>query len=209
MPKTRDNIKGHKCNQSPVALLLIDLINDLEFEGGEKLIANILPLAKNIVRLKKAAKLAGAPVIYVNDNFGKWQSDFKKLLSHCIENDLTGTPLVSKLQPEADDYFVLKPKHSGFYSTTLDILLSYLRTTTLIMAGVTGDFCILFTASDAYMREYKLFVPSDCVASEDPKLNKAALDLMKRRFDVNTTPSTRLDLKKMFRKAAKTKSRGN
>src|SRR6185503_11400451 len=105
------------------------------------------------------------PAIYVNDNFGKWQSDFKKTLEHVLTEGCRGRPVAEILQPDEEDYFVLKPKHSGFFSTTLEILLEYLEVKTLILTGIAGNNCVLFTANDAYMRDLHLVVPADCVVS--------------------------------------------
>src|SRR5205807_5820006 len=110
---------------------------------------------------------AGIPAVYVNDNYGRWQSDFIRLIEHCLNQETRGQPVVELILPEADDYFVLKPKHSGFFSTTLDVLLEYLQARTLIITGVAGNICVLFTANDAYMRDYNLYLPSDGVASND------------------------------------------
>src|SRR5690349_21316195 len=131
MPPKNRSLHGNVPDKSSAALLLIAVINDLEFEGAEQLARHILPLAENIAELKRRAKQAGVPTIYVNDNFGKWQSDFSKLVTHCLEDDVRGRPLARLLQPEHDDYFVLKPKHSGFFSTTLETLLEYLHAHTL------------------------------------------------------------------------------
>jgi len=116
---------------------LVDVINDLEFVGGDELLTDALPVARNIASLKRRAKLAGIPAIYVNDNVGKWRSDFKKLISHCLEDNTRGRPIVEILQPEAEGYFVLKPKQSGFFSTSLEILLKHLGAETLILTGLT------------------------------------------------------------------------
>jgi nicotinamidase-related amidase len=194
MPAKNQDLHGNVPDKSSVALLLIDVINDLEFENGEKLLPHALTMARNIAALKQEAKRLGIPVIYVNDNFGKWQSDFKSVLEHCLEDGVCGKPLAESLRPDDDDYFVLKPKHSGFYSTTLDTLLDYLQVQTLILTGLAGDNCVLFTANDAYMRDYHLVVPSDCVASQDPKENEHALDHMRRVLKADIRPSTELDL---------------
>ncbi|HEV2861199.1 MAG TPA: isochorismatase family cysteine hydrolase [Pyrinomonadaceae bacterium] len=194
MPAKNEDLHGNVPDKSDVALLLIDVINDLEFESGEDLLRYALPMADRLSELKKKAKAAGIPVVYVNDNFGKWQSDFKKILDHCLNDDVRGRPVVEKLRPEEDDYFVLKPKHSGFFSTTLDILLDYLGVKTLILTGLTGDICVLFTAHDAYMRDFNLVIPSDCVASSDSEENKYTLEKMARLMDADTRPSTELDL---------------
>jgi nicotinamidase-related amidase len=156
MPLNNHDLHGNVPDDADVALLLIDVINDLEFDGGEALLTPALPMAEQIATLKRQAKQASIPVVYVNDNFGRWQSDFAKLLAHCLGDGVRGQPLAERLRPEPDDYFVLKPKHSGFYATTLDLLLRYLKVTTVILTGLTGDICVLFTANDAYMRDLHL-----------------------------------------------------
>jgi nicotinamidase-related amidase len=151
LPTKNEDVHGSVPDTSPVVLLLIDVINDLEFPGAEELFKHALPMAENIAAFKRRAKELGIPVIYVNDNFGRWQSDFSKLVGHSLEDGVRGEPMARLLLPEADDYFVLKPKHSAFYSTTLDTLLDYLKCKTLILTGLAGNICILFTANDAYM----------------------------------------------------------
>src|ERR687886_637103 len=119
-----------------------------------------------------------AVALLINDNIGRWRSNVHALLEHSLSRDARGRPMVELLRPAEDDYFVLKPKHSGFFSTTLDILLEYLDVKTVILTGVAGNICVLFTANDAYMRDYRLYVPSDCVASNDPAENEHALKQM-------------------------------
>ncbi|CAN5424240.1 cysteine hydrolase [soil metagenome] len=193
MPAKNEDLHGNVPDKAEVALILIDVINDLEFERGEEVLRQALPMAEKIKVLKRRVKEASVPVVYVNDNFGKWQSDFSKLLKHCLEDGVCGQPLAELLRPEPDDYFVLKPKHSGFFSTTLDILLGYLQVKTLIMTGLTADICVLFTASDAYMRDFHLAIPADCVASADPEETKHALEHMRRVLKADTKPSTEVD----------------
>ena len=193
MPAKNEDLHGNVPDKSSVALLLIDVINDLEFESGGELLRHALPMAERLAALKRRAKEARVPVIYVNDNFGKWQSDFNKILEHCLKEGVRGRPLAEILRPEEDDYFVLKPKHSGFFSTTLDILLDYLEAKTLVLTGLTGDICVLFTAHDAYMRDFNLVIPSDCVASNDPQENKYTLRKMATLMDADIRPSTELD----------------
>ena len=198
-PAKNEDLHGSVPDTAPVALLLIDVINDLEFPGGELLIKHALPMAKRLAAFKRRCKRAGIPAIYVNDNFGKWQSDMTRLIEHCLEDGVRGEPIVRLLAPEEDDYFVLKPKHSAFFSTTLDTLLDYLKARTLILTGVAGNICILFSANDAYMRDFHLVVPSDCIASNEARDNKQALELMRTVLKADTTPSTKLDLEKLKR----------
>ncbi|HEX6624833.1 MAG TPA: isochorismatase family cysteine hydrolase [Pyrinomonadaceae bacterium] len=204
MPARNEDLHGNVPDKADVALLLIDVINDLEFESGEELLRHALPMAERLAELKKRARAARIPAIYVNDNFGKWQSDFNRILKHCLEDDVVGRPVAELLRPdEEEDYFVLKPKHSGFFSTQLDILLDYLEVKTLILTGMAGDICVLFTANDAYMRDFNLVIPEDCVASTDPGENRHALEMMRRLLKAETRPSTELDLEELKREAAR------
>ena len=197
MSRKKKDAQGIAEHRSKAALLLIDVINDFEFEGGEKLARAANKIAKNIAALKRRGKAAGIPVIYLNDNFGKWQSDFRKLVEHCGNKESRGRSIVERLLPEPDDYFVLKPKNSGFYSTALELLLRYLEARTLILCGLTADNCVLFTAVDAHMRDYDLIIPSDCVASQSPGRKTQALDLIRRVLDVEITTSRNLDLEEL------------
>jgi nicotinamidase-related amidase len=203
VPARNEDLHGNVPDKADVALLLIDVINDLEFDSGKELLKHALPMAERLAELKKRAREARIPVVYVNDNFGKWQSDFNKILKHCLEDGVTGQPLAELLRPEEDEYFVLKPKHSGFFSTQLDILLDYLEVKTLILTGLTGDICVLFTANDAYMRDFNLVIPEDCVASNDPGENRHALEMMRRLLKADTRPSAELDLEELKREAAR------
>ncbi len=188
------DLHGNAPDKSPIALLLIDVINDFEFEGAEALFKHALPAAKTIAALKKRTDDAGIPAIYVNDNFGKWRSDFRTLVSHCIDDDTRGRPIAELLKPTSEDYFVLKPKQSGFYSTTLDLLLKHLGANTLIVTGFSGDICVLFTAIDAHLHDYHLIIPNDCVVSQDAAENELILKYMKRVLEADTRPSSEIDL---------------
>jgi nicotinamidase-related amidase len=192
----RDRL-NHAPDRAKAALLLVDVINDLEFEGGEKLLAHALPMAAALAALKRRAKAAGIPAIYSNDNFGRWRSDFPKLVQHCLQEHIRGREVAAKLTPEDDDYFVLKPKHSAFYQTNLEILLNYLGASTIILTGMASDICVLFSANDAYMRDLRVYVPADCTASEDPERNSQVLGLMQRVLKADIRPSTELDLREI------------
>jgi nicotinamidase-related amidase len=195
MPIKSKDLHGNVPDKADAALLLIDVINDFEFEGGDALLSLALPVGKNISHLKRLAKEAGIPAIYVNDNFGKWQSDLKKIVSHCLDDGVRGDPFVRLVLPEEDDYFVLKPKHSGFYCTSLELLLEHLGAHSLILVGIAGNNCVLFTANDAYMRDFKLFVPADCSASQLEEDNTNALKQMERVLKADIKPSRELNLR--------------
>ena len=197
MPARNADLHGMVPDHSSVALLLLDVINDLEFPGGGRLVRYAVPMARRLARLRARAKRAGIPVIYVNDNYGRWQSDFRRLTARCRREGVRGKPIVELLAPADDDYFVLKRKHSGFFSTTLEVLLAYLGARTLVLTGIAGDICVLFTANDAYMRDYRLVVPADCVASETRGGNCQALKIMHTLLKADITPSTRLPLRRL------------
>jgi nicotinamidase-related amidase len=196
MTKTRNqDLHGNAPDHAAVALLLIDVINALDFPGSHSLLPYALAAARRIAALKARARKAGIPVIYVNDNFGRWRSDFKAHVRHCLEAAVPGGPVVKRLLPEDDDYFVLKPKHSGFYSTSLDILLEHLGAQTLILTGIAGNLCVLYTANDAYMRDFRLIVPRDCVASETKEANDHALAQMKHHLRADIRSAARIHLR--------------
>jgi nicotinamidase-related amidase len=202
MPEKNVDLHGSAPHKHKFALLLIDVINDFDFPEADQLLKHARPMARILLRLKRRAQNAGVPVIYVNDNFGQWKSDFRRTVDYCAREG-RGGDIVNLLRPEENDYFVLKPKHSGFFSTTLETLLRYLDTQSLILTGIAGNFCVLFTANDAYMRDFNLFVPSDCTVSNTKKENDAALGLMKKFLKADTRLSTGIGLRRTQRRKGK------
>jgi nicotinamidase-related amidase len=199
MPAKNEDLHGNAPDKSAVALLLIDVINDLDFDEGQELLRHALPMARQIARLKSRVKECGIPIIYVNDNFGRWRSDFRAQVEHCLQDGVKGRPIAELLKPDQDDYFVLKPKHSGFYSTTLDTLLDYLGVKTVILTGMAANICVLFTANDAYVRDFHVVVPCDCVASNTTKENDYALAQMREILKADTRPAEQLPLEEFCR----------
>jgi nicotinamidase-related amidase len=195
------DLHGNAPDSSNVALLIIDMINDLEFEDAELIFDAALAAAGRIADLKKRARAAGIPVIYSNDNFGRWRSDFREVTEHVLNDGVLGQPLAELLRPDPDDYFVLKPKHSAFFATTMETLLRYLGARQLILTGIATDICVLFSANDAYMRDFELFVPSDCVAANLAEENEHALQYIERVLKADIRPSADLDLEAMVRSA--------
>jgi nicotinamidase-related amidase len=188
------------------ALLLIDVINDLDFEGSDELVAQAEAMAVRLSALKRRATAAGVPCIYINDNFGQWRSDFRRTVAHCTSRSSPGRRVSKRLRPTRNDYFVLKPKHSGFFDTTLDTLLETLAIRRVILTGIAGNICVLFTANDAYnMREFKLFAPADCIVSNTPEENDHALRQIGSVLKGNLTAST--DLRFQNNRRASSRSR--
>jgi nicotinamidase-related amidase len=194
-PGKQGDLHGSAPDEHHTALLLIDVINDFEFPRGEELFSQALRIAPNIAKLKRRARAAGIPAVYVNDNFGRWQSNFDQLIQHCLKGGVRGRPFVEQLTPDhGQDYFVLKPKHSAFYQTPLDLLLKHLGTQRLILTGISTNSCVLFTANDAYMRDLELLTPSDCVAACNAQEHDLAIEQMKSVLKADVSPSSQIDL---------------
>jgi nicotinamidase-related amidase len=164
---------------SETALLLIDVINDLAFNGSDALVAQAEPMARRLATLKRRTSAAGIPAIYVNDNFGQWRSDFRKTVAHCIARSSPGRSVSKRLRPTSRDYFVLKPKHSGFFDTTLDTLLETLRIRRVIVTGIAGNICVLFTANEAYMRDSSCSRPPIASCRTQPRITTTRSDRLR------------------------------
>lgn len=179
-------------DEPPAALVLLDWVNDLEFEGAEELVEAAEAAAERAAALKGRWKEAGLPVVYANDNFGHWRADFPELVERFTRPGVRGRRIVERLAPDGDDYFILKPRHSAFYNTALESLLDHLGTRRLVLTGLAGDICVLMTAIDAYVRGYELVVPCNALASESEAENEHALDYMRRLLKAVTPPAADL-----------------
>jgi nicotinamidase-related amidase len=171
------------------ALLVMDMVNPFDFDGAERLRGPALRAAKNIFALRARFDRAAAPVVYVNDNFMHWQGEFRDLLASCMGDQAPGAAIARLLQPGPSHYYVLKPKHSGFHDTPLEILLEKLGVRRLAITGIAADSCVLATAQDAHMREFALWVPADCTAAETPQRRRRALAVMAESFHARITIS--------------------
>ena len=173
------------------ALVIIDMINALDFSEGARLLRQAMPAAARIARLKRRLKAAGVPAIYVNDNFTHWLNDFSDLVAICSQDNVLGAPLARALPPADDDYSILKPQHSAFYNTPLEVLLRQLGIDTVILTGTAGDSCVLASAIDARMRGFDVVVPRDCIASITAQRNRNALAVLKT-MELSVTTSARI-----------------
>lgn len=175
------------------ALLLIDVINAFDFDGCEPIVAAAKAATPAIEELASKARAAAVPVIYANDNFGQWRSDFESTVQACLAPDKPGHEVAARLRPQPGDYFVLKPQHSAFYATPLDLVLKELGVDTLILAGFATDLCLLFTAHDAHMRGYALMAPEDCTASNSPEITQRTLLHLRNALRCETGSSVALE----------------
>ena len=176
------------------ALLVIDMISDWRFPDGEALARQAARIAPAISALRQRCRDRGVPVIYANDNSGQWRSDFKFVVHESMESDGLGARISRQLEPDVEDYFVLKPKHSAFFATPLELLLDHLEARRLILTGVTSDQCIAMTVADGRMRDFEVVVPQDCVASITTARNRRALATLREVLAVQTPASPQLRL---------------
>jgi nicotinamidase-related amidase len=163
-------------HRSPAVLLLVDVVNHFEFPDGDAILKNALQIVPRLSRLKKRGRASNIPVIYVNDNFGQWKSDAAKLLAHCLRTDCAGKPFVEAIQPDQQDYCVLKPMHSAFFQTPLELLLRHLGASSIILAGIATNSCILCTAHDAKMRDFNVTVVADCCVARSAREHNEAIE---------------------------------
>jgi len=176
------------------ALLIVDMITEMDFRGAGDMLDEAHAAADAVLRLRAAADAAELPVIYVNDNFGEWHSERSRLVERALAAEGGSADFVRKLAPRDADYFIIKPQFSGFYSTNLPVLLPKLGVDRLILTGIAADICVLFTAADAHMRDYKLWVPGDAVAAQTPERRRWALEIMKKAMGAEVRSTEELAL---------------
>ncbi len=188
-----------RVDSATTVLLIIGMVSDFRFEDGAKVAGAALPAAHRIRELRSRAAAAGASSMFVNDNLGQWRSDFRQLIERCRRNDCAGAPILRALAPGAEDYYVLKPTHAGFFGTPLAHLLQGLQAQTLILTGISAHQCILFTANEAYLRDYRLIIPRDCIAAKTPRWRRLALEYFQTVLHADTSPAARITFAKKRR----------
>lgn len=181
--------------KASAALLIVDVINPLDFDGAGPLCKAAEGIVGPIEKLREAAGDAGLAVVYVNDHHGAWHAESTELIDKIAAADLPGSALARRLRPRGQDYFIIKPQLSGFYASTLSALLPRLGVSCIVLTGIAADICILFTAADAHMREYDLWVPRDAVAGEHDQRTTWALEIMRNSLGAETRGTDELDLK--------------
>lgn len=176
--------------RSPRVLLLVDFINPLNFPGSADLGPDAVAAARATAKLKARLAAQGVAAIYANDNYGVWQSDFHSLVSTCL--GMAGPPgeIARLLYPQARDVTILKPRHSAFYASPLELLLTEMEARELVICGLATDMCVQITAGDAFLREYPCWVPSDCNAAESRRAKAASLAFMASVLKCDVRPST-------------------
>jgi nicotinamidase-related amidase len=156
------------------ALLVIDVINDFQHDDGDRLLASFRERLEAMTETIAKARSAGIPIIYVNDEHGRWDSDAPALTQAVLESN-QGSEIVEHLAPRPGDHFLLKHRYSAFDHTPLDLLLEQLQIDRLVLIGSATEGCIVQTAIDAREQGLKATIVADACASTDPALETTAL----------------------------------
>ena len=173
-------------------LLIIDMISSWDFPDADKLLPGVRNIVDNISSLKARCRRTGVPVIYANDNRGRWRSNFPELVQRSLDAGKVAAAITHALMPDPDDYFVLKPSQSAFFATPLELLLEHLKLRRIVIVGVASDQCVLGTALDARMRSLDAIVPRDCAATQTRARHAAVLRQFDEVHKLPTTPGARI-----------------
>lgn len=184
-----------RIRKSRRVLLILDMISDYEFPDGLAVLRAARRIAPRITAVKARALTAQVPVIYVNDNLGRWRSDMKTIVARCQDEAARGCDVVRQIAPGDNDFVLLKPRHSGFYATPLAALLEECGARELILTGISAHQCILFTANDAHLRELDLVIPRDLVASAQSSQSRLALRYFETVLGAQTPLAARVRLR--------------
>ena len=188
-PRSRIGAGPDRLPHSRSVLLLVDFINPLRFDGAEDIAADALAAAKMTVQLKRRLARRGVPTIYANDNYGLWRSEFRDVLARCQALEGVAGEIARLLAPGPRDLTILKPRHSAFYATPLDLLLSQMQVRRIVLCGLASDICVQVSATDAFLRGYAVWAPADCNAAESAARKETALEWMRRVLDCDTRPA--------------------
>ena len=181
-------------NPKRTALLIIDFINLFYFDQAAQLAPRAVRAARRTARLKARMKRAGSPVIFVNDNFGRWTSDFVSLTEECLTREGPSKAIAEILGPAHDELVILKPRHSAFYGTPMEFLLQELKVDHLVLTGIAVDMCVFASAQDAHVRQYRVSIPADCTAGFTAQQERSALAHMARTLKADTRAANRKEL---------------
>ena len=197
-----NSLNTRRLKRSRRVLLLVDFINPLDFPGAEKLASPAVAAARATAGLKEQLTSEGVTTIYANDNYGVWQSDFHSLVSTCLGMDGPPGEIARLIYPQAGDLTILKPRHSAFYASPLELLLAEMRARELVICGLATDMCVQLTAGDAFLREFSTWVPADCTAAESSTAKTASLEFMASVLKCDTRPWAEPAPRRKPRKAA-------
>jgi nicotinamidase-related amidase len=183
----------HRAGSAGTALIVVDMLNPYRHAEAERLASRVSDALPGIQTLLSRAAEAELPIVYVNDNYGDWNSSAEEL----AENALSGAhpELVEPVLPPDRHSFVIKARHSIFYGTPLEYLLDQMAVDRLVLCGQVTEQCIFYSALDAHVRHFKVAVAPDGVAAIYDHLAKAALELMERNLSAELSDASQCSLK--------------
>jgi nicotinamidase-related amidase len=174
------------------ALIVVDMINSYDHPDADKLTKSVEKALPKMVDLVKRAADEDVTTIYVNDNFGAWNSNREELVESALEGEYK--ELVEPIRPEKDTAFVVKARHSIFFETPLSYLLTENDVERVVLVGQATEQCILYSALDAYIRHFEVAIPRDAVAHIHEHLADAAFEMMEINMDAEIADSESIEL---------------
>jgi nicotinamidase-related amidase len=154
-------------------LLVIDALNDFTHEDGDTLLASFRERLPSLRAALEHARASGTPVVYVNDQHGRWDGDGPGLVRRAL--DSRGGDVAAAVAPRPDEPLILKPRYSAFDHTSVELLLRDLDADRLLLVGGASEACILQTGIDARELGFKVSLLADACATLDPELEQIAL----------------------------------
>jgi len=156
------------------------MLNPYEHDDAEQLTESVETIIEPVSALIARAQDEGAELIYVNDNYGDWNSSSEELAQRALEG--ARPDLVQPLLPPEGADFVIKARHTIFYMTPLEYLLGQKEIDQLVLVGQVTEQCILYSALDAYVRRLDVSIPRDGVAHIYEELANSAIEMMQRNM---------------------------
>lgn len=178
--------------QNRTALIVVDMINAYEHRDAGQLIPSVERALPQMQRLIRRARDEDVPVIYVNDNFGRWRSHHDEILDTVLRGP--HADLVEPIRPDEESMFVVKARHSIFFQTPLEYLLFQRGIERIVLCGQVTEQCVLYSALDAHIRHLQVCVPQDAVAHIHSDLAEAALQMMARNMAAEVSPGDDIEL---------------
>jgi nicotinamidase-related amidase len=154
-------------------LLVVDVLDNFDHEDAASLLASFRDRGPAMIDAIEAAHVAGVPVIYVNDDRDRWDSDAPALAREAVEGP--GGDAVRPLLPRAGDHVLLKHRYSAFDHTSLELLLPALDVERVVLVGAATEGCVVQTGLDARERGLKATILADACATTDAGLEETAL----------------------------------
>jgi nicotinamidase-related amidase len=153
------------------------------------------PCAEALAGLLEATRAAGVPAIYTvtapmshTAQVGAWLRGRPGPSMFPFDSEGPHHDVVPEVAPTGDDIVIVKPKPSAFFGTQVHAMLNALRADTVIVTGMTTSGCVRATVNDAFMLNYHVVVPVECVADRSQLSHEVELfDMGAKYADVVST----------------------